>query len=219
VCGAAYQRHAGAVWAARVLASGQDVVTCDDHALHFWEMASARPLSTFGSDGHSGGGGGGIGGAKHQQQQPPQREGSSGFASRFTSVKAVPASASLGFSAPGMASSASLTQCIATTTSQLLGIDLRCSSARRLFDWRVGGADAAAGGGFGDLLAGGAFGGGGVVNAYDAATGSSRLGEFGTLTACGVGFGSWRAAGGAGGKVRARLLVLAAIARSHCATN
>ena len=31
---------------------------------------------------------------------------------------------------------------------------------------------------------------------------SRRLGEFGPLTAVGVGFGSWDAAGGAGGKVR-----------------
>ena len=154
-------------------------------------MASARPLSTFGADGRAGGSAAGHGNALD-----------GAFSTRFTSVKAVPASASLGFASPGMASSSSLTQCVATTTRAMLGIDLRCGTARRLFEWRVGGQAGSDGGGFGDLLAGAAFGGGGVVNEFDASVGGSRLGDFGSLTACGVGFGSWRAAGGAGGKVR-----------------
>ena len=82
VCSAAYQRHSSAVWAARVLASGDTACTAEDTALHFWAMDAARPLSVFAAAE-----------SKLKAAEAP-----------FTSVAAVPGSATLGFCAAGMAS-------------------------------------------------------------------------------------------------------------------
>ena len=82
VCSAAYQRHSSAVWAARVLASGATACTAQDTALHFWAMDTARPLSVFAAAA-----------SKAKAAEAP-----------FTSVAAVPGSATLGFCSAGMAS-------------------------------------------------------------------------------------------------------------------
>ena len=98
----------------------------------------------------------------------------------------------------------------ATTTDRLVGVDLRCSRARCLFDWRVeGSADwssitGAVGSGSGEVGVGmnadmDDF--GGSSAGLGTSGQSQRLSAFGPLTAVGVGFGCWDAAGGAGGKV------------------